>query len=42
MYKATRSGAKEIYFADDGFAMGLAYCLAILKQVKKKSKFFLS
>jgi predicted phosphoribosyltransferase len=25
---------KEIYFTDDGFAMGVAMCLAILKQVR--------
>ncbi len=34
MYKASRSGVKEMYFADDGFAMGLSYCLAVLKQVR--------
>lgn len=44
MFKATRgpgglgpagaAGGKEVYFADDGFAMGVAYCLAILKQVR--------
>lgn len=33
MYKATRGVTKEMYFTDDGFAMGVAYCLAILKQV---------
>ena len=36
MYKATRGVTKEMYFTDDGFAMGVAYCLAILKQVARK------
>jgi WASH complex subunit 7 len=35
MYKATRGVLKEMYFTDDGFAMGLSYCLAILKQTNK-------
>ena len=36
MYKATRGNtAREMYFSDDGFAMGVAYCLAILKQTRK-------
>jgi WASH complex subunit 7 len=26
---------REMYFNDDGFAMGLSYCLAILKQTNK-------
>ena len=29
------AGAKEVYYTDDGFAMGVAYCLAILKQTRK-------
>ena len=29
------AGAKELYYTDDGFAMGVAYCLAILKQTRK-------
>ena len=38
MLKATRISInsnipKEMYYADDGFATGVAYCLAILKQV---------
>jgi len=33
MYKSARGGVKEMYFTDDGFAVGVAYCLAILKQV---------
>eukprot|EP01035_Chromulina_nebulosa_P017779 gene17779-23383_t len=35
MYKATRGVTKEMYFSDDGFAMGIAYCLAITKQTRK-------
>ena len=35
MFKATRVLSKEMYFTDDGFAIGLSYCLAILKQTKK-------
>lgn len=36
MYKSGRGTiAKEVYFTDDGFAMGVAYILAILKQAKK-------
>jgi len=32
--KTSRTGgAREMYFTDDGFPMGVAYCLAILKQV---------
>jgi WASH complex subunit 7 len=33
MYKSARG--QEAYFTDDGFAIGLAYILAILKQSKK-------
>jgi hypothetical protein len=33
MYKTTRGVTKEMYFTDDGFPVGIAYCLAILKQV---------
>lgn len=29
------ASAKEVYYTDDGFAMGVAYCLAILKQTRK-------
>lgn len=35
MYKAARGTTKEMYFTDDGFAMGITYCLAILKQTRK-------
>jgi hypothetical protein len=35
MFKATRVLSKEMYFTDDGFAIGLSYCLAILKQTNK-------
>lgn len=37
MFKATRGGvaSREMYYADDGFAVGVAYCLAILKQTKR-------
>lgn len=35
MYKTTRGVTKEIYFTDDGFAVGVAYCLAILKQSRR-------
>lgn len=34
MYKTTRGVTKEMYFTDDGFPVGIAYCLAILKQVR--------
>ena len=40
MYKITRgAAAREMYFANDGFAMGIAYCLAVLKQTKKYESF---
>lgn len=35
MFKATRVLSKEMYFTDDGFAIGLSYCLAILKQTRR-------
>lgn len=35
MYKTTRGVTKEMYYTDDGFAVGVAYCLAILKQSRK-------
>jgi WASH complex subunit 7 len=35
MYKTTRGVTKEMYFTDDGFPVGIAYCLAILKQVRQ-------
>jgi WASH complex subunit 7 len=35
MYKTTRGVTKEMYFTDDGFPVGVAYCLAILKQTRK-------
>eukprot|EP00606_Chrysophyceae_sp_TOSAG23-5_P000989 GSChrysophyteH2.ASY1.ANO1.1643.1 assembled CDS len=35
MYKATRGVVREMYYTDDGFPVGVAYCLAILKQTRK-------
>lgn len=35
VYRTTRGPTRELYFSDDGFAMGIAYCLAILKQTRK-------
>lgn len=40
MYKITRGASvREMYYADDGFAMGIAYCLAVLKQTNKYESF---
>ena len=40
MHKLTRGASvREMYFADDGFAMGIAYCLAVLKQTNKYESF---
>jgi len=40
MQKLTRGASvREMYFADDGFAMGIAYCLAVLKQTNKYESF---
>jgi len=35
MFKAVRGVTREMYFTDDGFSVGVAYCLAILKQTRK-------
>jgi WASH complex subunit 7 len=39
MYRVTNTRSnvtgKEVYFTDDGFPMGVAYCLAIMKQVRR-------
>ena len=40
MAKIVRGAStREMYFTDDGFAMGIAYCLAILKQSGKYASF---
>ncbi len=35
MYKTNRGPSREMYYTDDGFAVGIAYCLAIFKQTRR-------